>query len=183
VQIHWLQQLRILFQPLLHEQPLPSAENYDGYIQLENGVGMITLLRDEFREALAAEKGDANLKRTVTLVTGKLAGPILEELTGEMKEKFPNVKIRVRVIRNDFFGERITVAGLLTGQDIIAQLKDEDLGDEILLPCNVLRMGEDVFLDDITLTELKRTLQVQADIVKSSGQDLLNAVLGRRQNE
>ena len=168
---------------LLAEQPLPSAENYDGYIQLENGVGMITLLRDEFREALAAEKGDANLKRTVTLVTGKLAGPILEELTGEMKEKFPNVKIRVRVIRNDFFGERITVAGLLTGQDIIAQLKDEDLGDEILLPCNVLRMGEDVFLDDITLTELKRTLQVQADIVKSSGQDLLNAVLGRRQNE
>ena len=156
---------------LLAEQPLPSAENYDGYIQLENGVGMITLLRDEFREALAAEKGDANLKRTVTLVTGKLAGPILEELTGEMKEKFPNVKIRVRVIRNDFFGERITVAGLLTGQDIIAQLKDEDLGDEILLPCNVLRMGEDVFLDDITLTELKRTLQVQADIVKSSGQD------------
>ena len=145
---------------LLAEQPLPSAENYDGYIQLENGVGMITLLRDEFREALAAEKGDANLKRTVTLVTGKLAGPIL-----------------------DFFGERITVAGLLTGQDIIAQLKDEDLGDEILLPCNVLRIGEDVFLDDITLTELKRTLQVQADIVKSSGQDLLNAVLGRRQNE
>ena len=88
---------------LLAEQPLPSAENYDGYIQLENGVGMITLLRDEFREALAAEKGDANLKRTVTLVTGKLAGPILEELTGEMKEKFPNVNIRVRVIRNDFF--------------------------------------------------------------------------------
>ena len=86
-------------------------------------------------------------------------------------------------VGNDFFGERITVAGLLTGQDIIAQLKDEDLGDEILLPCNVLRMGEDVFLDDITLTELKRTLQVQADIVKSSGQDLLNAVLGRRQNE
>ena len=162
---------------LLAEQPLPSAENYDGYIQLENGVGMITLLRDEFREALAAEKGDANLKRTVTLVTGKLAGPILEELTGEMKEKFPNVKIRVRVIRNDFFGERITVAGLLTGQDIIAQLKDEDLGDEILLPCNVLRMGEDVFLDDITLTELKRTLQVQADIVKSSGRDFVEAIL------
>ena len=107
----------------------------------------------------------------------------MEELTGEMKEKFPNVKVWVRVIRNDFFGERITVAGLLTGQDIIAQLKGEDLGDEILLPCNVLRMGEDVFLDDITLTELKRTLQVQADIVKSSGQDLLNAVLGRRQNE
>lgn len=164
---------------LLAEEELPSAENYDGYVQLENGVGMITLLRDEFKEALEQESGD-DTKRSVSLVTGRLAGPILTELLESMKDKFPNVEAKVHVIRNDFFGERITVAGLLTGQDIVAQLKDEELGDILLLPCNVLRSGEEVFLDDMTVEELKRTLQVQADIVKSSGQDLLNAVLGRR---
>lgn len=168
---------------LLAEEELPGEERYDGYIQLENGVGMITLLRSEFAEALERERGDAALVRKVTLATGKLAGPILSELMSRMREKFPQVEVTVREIRNDFFGERITVAGLLTGQDIIAQLKDQELGDEVLLPCNVLRSGEEVFLDDVTLTEMKRTLQVPVDIVKSSGQDLLNAVLGRRHDE
>ena len=162
---------------LLAEQPLPSAENYDGYIQLENGVGMITLLRDEFREALAAEKGDANLKRTVTLVTGKLAGPILEELTGEMKEKFPNVKIRVRVIRNDFFGERITVAGLLTGQDIVKQLQGKDLGEALFLPSQIVKADEPIFLDDMTVEELQNALQVPVIIVQSSGVGLFNRMI------
>ena len=160
------------------EMPIPDDAYYGEYNQLENGVGMITLLRDEFREALAAEKGDANLKRTVTLVTGKLAGPILEELTGEMKEKFPNVKIRVRVIRNDFFGERITVAGLLTGQDIVKQLKDKNLGEALYLPRNVLRSGADLFLDDYTLADVEGALQVPVNIVKSSGYDLVDALLG-----
>lgn len=168
---------------LLAEEELPGEERYDGYIQLENGVGMITLLRSEFTEALEREQGDAALERKITLATGKLAGPILSELMSRMREKFPQVEVTVREIRNDFFGERITVAGLLTGQDIIAQLKDQELGDEVLLPCNVLRSGEEVFLDDVTLTEMKRTLQVPVDIVKSSGQDLLDAVLGRRHDE
>ena len=172
---------------------------YDGLVEQDLMEEILRQSSDRFRdyEALGhtfrkdaegnyipvPQRGLANMKSYLSVPPGSGGANLRRELTGEMKEKFPNVKIRVRVIRNDFFGERITVAGLLTGQDIIAQLKDEDLGDEILLPCNVLRMGEDVFLDDITLTELKRTLQVQADIVKSSGQDLLNAVLGRRQNE
>lgn len=168
---------------LLAQEELPEEDRYDGYVQLENGVGMITLLRTEFAEALAREKGDDTLRRRVTLATGRLAGPILSELTARMKDRFPRVEVSVREIRNDFFGERITVAGLLTGQDIMAQLQGTDLGDEVLLPCSVLRSGEEVFLDDVTLEDMKRTLQVPVDIVKSSGQDLLNAILGRRQDE
>lgn len=164
---------------LLAEEELPTEERYDGYIQLENGVGMITLLRDEFAEALENIKGDRELKRRVTLATGRSAAPFLTELAGKLKEKFPGVFVEVVAIRNDFFGERITVSGLLTGQDLIAQLKDRDLGDALLLPCSLLRSGEEVLLDDVTLTDLKRTLQVEIDIVKSSGQDLLLAMLGK----
>ncbi|MDE7061621.1 MAG: DUF512 domain-containing protein [Lachnospiraceae bacterium] len=168
---------------LLAEEELPEEERYDGYLQLENGVGMITLLRDEFQEALAEEQPDGALHRQVTLATGKLAGPILSELAEQLSGKFPGVKVRVREICNDFFGERITVAGLLTGGDVMRQLKGENLGDALLLPCSMLRSGEEVFLDDVSVTDMKRTLQVPIDIVKSSGRDLLDAILGRRQNE
>jgi putative radical SAM enzyme (TIGR03279 family) len=164
---------------LLAEEEPPEEERYDGYIQLENGVGMITLLRDEFAEALQKIKGDKELERRVTLATGKSAAPLLRELAGRLKEKFPKVCVETVAIRNDFFGERITVSGLLTGQDLIAQLKGRNLGDALLLPCSLLRSGEEVLLDDITLSDLKRTLQVGIDIVKSSGQDLLLAMIGK----
>ena len=163
---------------LLAEEELPKEERYDGYIQLENGVGMITLLRDEFAEALQQATADEHLTRAVTLVTGRLAAPILTELTDRLSTKFPGIKVQVIPIRNDFFGENITVSGLLTGQDIMNQLRDKDLGDVVLLPGNLLRSGEEVLLDDVTLADLKRTLQVKIDIVKSSGQDLLEAITG-----
>ena len=167
----------------LAEQELPEGERYDGYLQLENGVGMITLLREEFGEALGEEPGDPELKRHVTLATGRLAAPILQEILGPMQDKFPGVQVDVVPIRNDFFGERITVAGLLTGQDLVNQLTQISLGEEVLLPNCVLRAGEEVFLDDMTLDQLKMTLQAPVVIVKSSGQDLLDAVLGRSEHE
>lgn len=162
---------------ILAEEPMPSEETYDGYLQLENGVGMMRLLENEFMEALREVKPDSNKIRKVTMATGKLAAPLLEKLSRAFSEKFPGVQVQVIPIRNDFFGERITVSGLLTARDILAQLKEKDLGDVLLLPCNLLRSGEEVFLDDVTLTEVKNALQVQVDIVKSSGQDLLNALL------
>ena len=94
-----------------------------------------------------------------------------------LKAKYPNLYVNLFEIRNDFVGERITVAGLITGQDLIAQLKGQDLGDALLLPCSMLRSGEEVFLDDVTVTELSDALQVPIDIVKSSGQDFIEAVL------
>ena len=162
---------------LLAGKQVPKAERYDGYLQLENGVGMVRLLEEEFMEALLAAGPDEGVCRKVTIATGMLAAPLLRKLTRCFMEKFPGISVQVIAVKNNFFGERITVSGLLTGQDLTAQLKGQDLGDKLLLPCNMLRSGETVFLDDMTLEELKSALQVQADIVKSSGQDLLDALL------
>ena len=162
---------------LLAGKQVPKAERYDGYLQLENGVGMVRLLEEEFMEALLAAGPDEGVCRKVTIATGMLAAPLLRKLTRCFMEKFPGISVQVIAVKNNFFGERITVSGLLTGQDLTAQLKGQDLGDKLLLPCNMLRSGETVFLDDMTLGELKNALQVQVDIVKSSGQDLLDALL------
>ena len=93
-------------------------------------------------------------------------------------EEFPHVQVNCHAIRNDFFGEQITVSGLITGQDLIAQLKDENLGEVLLLPENMLKCNEDVFLDDVTVSAVEKALQVKTDIVKSSGQAFLFKVLG-----
>lgn len=155
---------------------MPEEERYDGYLQLENGVGMIRLLQDEFVESFEKLEGD-DRQAEVSMATGFAAYDYLKAMLEKLQSKYPNVKIHLYKIRNDFFGERITVAGLITGQDLIAQLKGQPLGEKLLLPCNMLRSGEDVFLDDITLEEVKETLQVEADVVKSSGQDLIEAIL------
>lgn len=163
---------------LLGEMEIPPEENYDGYLQLENGVGMMRLLENEFLEELSNIKGET-IKRKVSIATGLLAAPLIKELSGKLCEKFSGLIVEIIPIRNDFFGERITVSGLLTGQDLLAQLKGRDLGDVLLLSHSMLRSGEEVFLDDITVKDLKNSLQVPVDIVKSSGQDLVHAVIGR----
>ena len=111
------------------------------------------------------------------MATGTLAAPTLRELAEGFMEAFPQVEVQVIPVINRFFGEMITVSGLLTGQDIISQLKGRDLGDRLLLPCNLLRSGEKVFIDDITLEEVENTLQIKINIVESSGQDLLSCLL------
>lgn len=161
---------------LLAEEELPEEERYDGYLQLENGVGMLRLLENEFSETYKTLCGD-DIRREVSVATGKLAYPYIKRFSEQLMEKYPNTKIHVYCIRNDFFGELITVSGLITGQDLIAQLKDKPLGERLLLPCNMFRSEEEVFLDDITLSELSETLQVRTDIVKSSGRDFIEAVL------
>lgn len=170
---------------LLAEQELPKEESYDGYLQLENGVGMLRLLKTEFEEALMEVIKDQNIKedrennclKKITIATGVLAAPSLQELAEDFMKVFPMTKIQVIPIINHFFGQQITVSGLLTGQDIISQLKEIDLGDKLLLPCNLLRSGEEVFLDDITLEQVENALQVKIDIVKSSGQDLISSFM------
>ncbi len=164
---------------LLAEEPIPAAKQYDGYMQLENGVGMLRLLLDEFKETYETLAGD-DREGCVTIVTGQLMYHTLCDFAKQLETKFPNLKMNVIAIRNDFFGEEITVSGLMTGQDIIAQLKSLDLGDRVLLPVNVLRTGEEVFLDDITLEEVKAALQVNVDIVKSGGYDLIYSILGEQ---
>lgn len=164
---------------ILAEEPLPPADHYDGYLQLENGVGMLRLLMDEVQEGLAAADAD-NRSVHVSLATGVLAYGFLKDMIADIQKKYPNVNVELYQIINNFFGERITVSGLITGQDLIEQLKGKELGERLLLPCNMLRSGEPVFLDDITVSEVEEALQVQIDIVKSSGQDFIDAVIKER---
>lgn len=168
---------------ILAEEELPEEERYDGYLQLENGVGMLRLLLDEFQEALAEEAAaqihSRKESQELSIATGLLAYPYIQRMAAQMTEAFPWLKVHVYAITNEFFGERITVSGLLTGQDIRRQLTGRKLGERLLLPQNVLRSGETVFLDDLTLEELEKALQVPINIVKSSGRDFVNAVLGK----
>ena len=166
--------------------PLPEEETYDGYLQLENGVGMGRLLMEEVDEALNERAflnelmGSENAlkKETITMICGKLVEDFIGSLAKRVMQYFPEKTVNVVAIRNDFFGEKITVTGLITGQDIIAQLKGKDLGDRITIPINMLRSGEEVFLDDVTISDISDALQVKVDIVKSSGKDFLYAVTG-----
>ena len=169
--------------------PFPEEERYDGYLQLENGVGMMRLLCNEFEEAFNEYKAKEEItssvqeKKVISVATGKLAYDMISYMAGQIMEEHPWIFIRVYEIRNDFFGEKVTVSGLLTGQDIINQLKDKDLGETLLLPENVLRSGEDVFLDDVTVSGVQTALQVKVDIVKSSGKDLVYKLLGESPEE
>jgi NifB/MoaA-like Fe-S oxidoreductase len=161
--------------------PLPEEERYDGYIQLENGVGMLRLLFTEFHEALAEYKkkpSDLQKQSNITLATGRLAAPFLQQLADEFMQVFPERHIDVAAVRNDFFGELITVSGLVTAQDLVAQLKGRDLGEYLCIPVNMLKSGEKIFLDDWTVAEVEKALQVPVVIVKSSGQNLLDAMTG-----
>ena len=161
---------------ILAERELPQEDNYDGYPQLENGVGMIRLFLNEVKEELAGREGD-NRAHTVSVATGLLAEPYIRQAAEEVKAIYPNVTVRVYPVTNYFFGEKITVAGLLTGQDLSAQLREKDLGERLFLSCNVLRDGETVFLDDMTVEELENTLQTPIGIVKSDGKDFVHAIL------
>lgn len=164
---------------VLAERDVPEETRYDGYLQLENGVGMLRLLLNEFEQACAEMQGDGRAVE-ISAVTGLLAYPYLNRLIEKLQQKFPNVTVHLYAIRNDFFGEKITVSGLITGQDILSQLKNKKLGSRLLIPCNMLRDGEEVFLDDVTLKDLEETLQVEVDIVKSSGWDFVEKILDCR---
>lgn len=184
----------------------PADEFYDGYIQLENGVGMMRLLITEFREALdelmaedllndslnnserlAALKADIAENPSdydVTVPVGELAYSTFSMLADELMDRLPGVKVRVCAIRNDFFGDTITVTGLITGQDLEKQLKSRresgtPLGDRLLLSSNMLRSGEEVFLDDMTVTDIKNNLGINAVPIEPCGYDLLEAILNK----
>ena len=161
---------------ILAGRELPCEEEYDGYLQLENGVGMLRLLETEVKETLDELEGD-DRKITGRVATGKLAAPFIVSYIEEIKKKFPNVQVPVTTIENRFFGEKITVSGLITGQDLIAQLKDQDLGERLLIPCNMLRAGENVFLDDITVEEAEEALQIKITVVNEDGASFVHAVV------
>ena len=167
---------------ILADRQLPEAGRYDGYLQLENGVGMLRLMLDEFEEAMTQyrESGflpNGKIQGELSIATGKLAYPYIERMAEEIRRECPGFKIYVYPITNFFFGESITVSGLLTGHDLKDQLLGKKLGTRLLLPGNMLKSGEDVFLDDMTVEKLKKALQVPISIVKSSGYEFVRAIL------
>ncbi len=164
---------------ILAGRDFPEEERYDGYLQLENGVGMMRLFTQEINRALSKVPRSLNPKaREVSIATGELAGKFLRQFCENISGMFPQIRCHIYEIRNDFFGERITVAGLLTGTDLTAQLQGKELGEELLLSCDMLKSGEQIFLDDMTLGDLSGILKTPVRIVGSGGEEFVRAVLG-----
>ena len=161
---------------ILAERPIPEEKTYDGYLQLENGVGMVRLLEEEVAQTLAGMTGD-DRKIHRTIATGELAAPFLRKHVESVRKKYPNVDIQVLAIKNEFFGGKITVAGLITGTDLLSQLKGKDLGDRLLLTNHMLKSGEPVFLDDVTVDDVQNALQIKVSIVESSGADFVSSLI------
>ena len=155
---------------------IPKADYYEGYKQIENGVGMTRSLIDEVEDYLK-DKSESDKCDVLSMATGVLAYDYIEMLAKEVNKKYPNIKINVYAIKNDFFGHDITVSGLITGGDLINQLKDKELGSKLLLPENMLRNGEDVLLDDITVPEIENALQIKINIVKSDGISFVDSIV------
>ena len=161
-------------------RPLPDTEYYEDYPQIENGVGMLRSLIDEYGAEIAdiiayGEAGE--LSRTVSIATGVAAYPTVSDLASKLQAIYSGLKVNVYEIKNHFFGESITVSGLLTGRDMYEQLCDRELGDELLIPKNALRHGEDVFLCDMTVAELSERLGVKISAVGSDGYELVRAII------
>ncbi len=161
------------------ERAIPEDEYFEDYTQLENGVGMLRLLRTEFDAALRLAD-EIESVRPYSIACGVDAGAWMEEIVDTAAEKC-HTKGSVYPIVNHFLGESITVSGLVTGGDLIAQLKGRDLGQRLLIPVNMLRHGEDVFLDDITLADVARELGVEVIAVNQDGFDLCDAIFEIRE--
>lgn len=159
------------------ELPIPDGEAYDGYPQIENGVGLIASLRDEFAAALKIAP-ETVPNRQITIATGVAASPLMEMFAKMTEERYPNVKVDVVTVINHFFGESITVAGLLCGCDIIDQLKGRALGDAVIISKDMLRDGTDVLLDDITIPMLEEELGTSILPSDNDGFVLLENILG-----
>jgi len=155
---------------------VPKEEIYEGYPQIENGVGMVRSLVDEVTDYLS--KIETTKERIeVSLITGMLVSDIIVKLANQVMDKFENLTVHVYPIVNHFFGEDITVTGLLTGQDIIDQLKGKPLGEALLMSDVMLRSGEEILLDDMTVKDIEKALQTTIRIVKSDGMSLVNAMI------
>lgn len=157
--------------------PIPDGADYDGYPQLENGVGLIASLKDEFAAALRLAPPSVPAAK-VTIVTGVAAAPLMDGFAKLTERKYPDLTVNVRPIVNNFFGPQITVAGLLCGCDILEQLRGEDVGDRVIISRDMLREGTDVLLDDVTVPRLEAALGAPIVAADNDGFGLLEAILG-----
>lgn len=166
---------------ILAGKDFPPYEFYEDFAQLENGVGMMTQMQHDFTQALKeAQLEQSPAAHRCTIATGQLAYPMMQNFAERVQQAFPQVQVQVKKIRNDFWGPTITVAGLITGQDLLVQLEGLDLGSELLIPANMLRHEQDRFLDDLTLEQVQETLGVPVLPVENDAFELLARMLGSR---
>lgn len=157
--------------------PMPEEEYYEDYPQIENGVGLWKNLETEFKDALSESDLKIETEKSVSIITGVAAAPLMRYFSKLVTEKYENVKVKVFEIINDFFGHSITVAGLVTGQDIISQLKGKDYGETLLIPSVMLRSEGDMFLDNVTVEELENELSASVRVTATDGWELLEKIL------
>lgn len=157
------------------KRELPNADFYEGFMQLEDGVGLLSCLKDEFDWELE-EAQPSDIKRKVTLACGKAPEAFLRDLLAGMGEKYPNITVQVVGIENRFFGGEVDVTGLVTGGDLINQLKGVDLGDELIISSAMLRREGDLFLDDVSTDDVERELNIKLTAVPNDGQALLAVI-------
>ncbi len=163
---------------LLAEREVPDEDYYEGYPQIENGVGMIRSDTVEFLECLE-NFSDIDYNKKVTVATGEAAYDFICSLASRVTEKYKNVTVNVVAVKNNFFGGSVTVSGLVTGGDLIAQLSGKDLGDQLLIPENMLRAQGDLFLDNVSLAQVAESLNVPVKVVSKGGYALCEAMLGQ----
>ncbi len=157
--------------------PMPGPDYYEGYLQLDNGVGLMALFEEELSGALLCEQAPISAPSPFTVACGMAAAPFMERMTEKIRQKCPGLQCRVIGVRNDFFGEQVDVSGLVTGGDLMRQLKGQLLGQRLLLPIVMLRDKQNVFLDDVTREQLAEELGVQVHTVDIDGGAFLDAVL------
>jgi len=162
---------------LIAERELPPMEYYEDFPQYENGVGMLRSLIDEFEKALDLADWDGS-ERHISIATGYSAYGTMKMLANMVQERFEGLKCDVYKIRNDFFGETITVTGLITAGDLIAQLRGKNLGTELLISSSMIKRDEPIFLDDLTVSDVERELEITLKTTGSDGYELLDAILG-----
>ena len=158
--------------------PIPEPEFYEDFEAIENGVGLIAMLKEDLLDELEWREADDSIRRNVSLACGTSAAPYLRELMDRVEEKFKNVHITVYPIINEFFGEYINVSGLIVGGDLIAQLKDKPLGDTLLISSAMLRFENDLFLDDVHIDDVSEKLHIPVLPIHNDGKMLLDALLG-----
>lgn len=162
---------------LLAEREIPSPEFYEDFSALEDGIGMIAYLTDDVGCKLEELDADESLCHKVTIACGEGVFPYMKRIMSMINEKFPNITINTRAIKNNFFGGGVNVSGLVTGGDLIDQLRDDDIGDRLIIPSSMLRFENDLFLDDVSTDDVERELGVTLVPVNNNGNDLVEAVI------
>ncbi len=158
---------------------IPDADHYEDFAALENGVGLISLLRDELSYALEDYQGDTDISRKVTIACGTSVAPFMRSMMDTIEEKFSNITVNVVPVENKFFGGGVNVSGLIVGKDLIDTLKNIDLGDELLISSSMLRYENDLFLDDTSVSDVEQTLNIKLTPVNNNGEELLLSVIGK----